>query len=108
MLGWEIDDNGGILEVSDGSPTKFAMIFEVQGDSKPRRTVYYVCQAARPEHEEKTKAKNAEANTEVLKVTVFPTTIGNFTGVKFTLEKSATNEAVYNAFFDAVTEPTFS
>ena len=41
MLGWVIDENGMLVEVSDGIAKKFALIGQVQGDQKNRRFVYY-------------------------------------------------------------------
>jgi len=43
MIGSEVDDNGGVLEVSDGEQAEFAIIAQVDGDQKNRRFVYYSC-----------------------------------------------------------------
>jgi len=109
MLGWFIDDNGMVVEDSDANPKPFALMGEVQGDDKNRRFVHYDCQASRPGKEEKTKGETIEPNTDVLSVTVSPiemTVNGQAKKiVKGTLELSATNAAVYNAFFNAVYTP---
>lgn len=110
MLGWLIDDNGMLVEDADALPKKFALMFQVQGDSKNRRFVHYDCQASRPAKEKKTKGETIEPNTDVLSVTVSPIqmSVGGTTKnvVKGTMELSDTNAAVYNAFFNAVTLPS--
>lgn len=108
MLGWEIDDNGMVVEIADGIPKRFALLGEVEGDEKNRRFVNYDCQASRPSKEEKTKGESIEPNTDVLNLTVFPIEIGGKKVVKGTMELSAANTAVYNAFFNAVYFPSFA
>ncbi len=105
MLGWELDANGMLVEVASGLPTRFALMGEVAGDDKNRRFVYYDCQASRPAKEEKTKGESIEPNTDVLNLTIFPIEINGKDVVKGTLELSATNATVYDAFFAAVTIP---
>ena len=108
MLGWEIDDNGMLVEISNATPKRFAMMGQIEGDAANGRFVYYDCQAARPSKEQKTKGETVEPNTDVLKLTVFPIEIDGREMVKGDLELSATNTAVYNGFFDAVYTPVFS
>jgi phi13 family phage major tail protein len=55
MLGWEIDQNGMIVEVSDAIPKPFALMGQVLGDKRNRRFVYYYCTASRPAKERTTK-----------------------------------------------------
>jgi len=107
MLGWEIDDNGMIVEVADGKPKKFAIMGEVQGDQRNRRFVYYDCQASRPAKERTTKADSTTPTTDVLSITVSPIEIGGKMVVMGDLELSDTNSAAFNAFFTTVTTPTF-
>lgn len=108
MLGWPIDDNGMLVEISDGTPKSFALLGQVEGDDKARRFVYYDCTASRPEKEEKTKEKSITPNPDVLKLNIVPLEIGNYDCVKGTLELSATNTAAYNAFFGSVYTPAFA
>lgn len=108
MLGWEIDDNGMLVEVSNAMPKKFALMGQVQGDKKNRRFVYYDCQASRPAKERTTKGENIEVTTDVLAMTVSPIEIDGRTIVKGDLELSDTNAAAYNAFFTSVYTPTFT
>lgn len=106
MLGWEIDNNGMLVEVADASPKKFALMGEVQGDKRNRRFVYYDCQASRPAKERSTKGDTVEPTTDVVKVTVSPIEIDNKMVVKGEMELNDTNTAAYNAFFAAVTKPS--
>lgn len=108
MLGWMIDDNGLLLEISDGSPKKFALMGQIQGDDKNRRFVYYDCQAARPKIEHKTKEESIEPQTNTLELTIVPLEISSKKCVKGVMELSATNTAQYNAFFNAVYVPVFA
>ncbi|MFX4263124.1 major tail protein [Pelotomaculum propionicicum] len=112
MLGWPVDDNGAVIEIDDGTPKKFALMGQVQGDDKNRRFVYYDCQAARPSKEHKTKTDTIEPSADKLTITILPidmTVDAETMGVvKGTLELSSTNAAAYNAFFDSVYMPTFA
>lgn len=107
MLGWEIDDNGMLVEVSSAIPKKFALLGQVQGDQKNRRFVYYDCQASRPAKERKTKAESVEVATDVLNLAVSPIEIDGKMIVKGDLELNDTNAAAYNSFFTSVYLPVF-
>ena len=108
MLGWEMDDNGMLVEVSDAQPKHFALMGEVQGDSKNRRFVYYDCVAQRPTKEKTTKGDTTIPATDVMPLTISPITIGGKNIVKGDMELGATNETEYNAFFTQVTTPVFA
>lgn len=107
MLGWEIDDNGMLVELSDATPKEFALLGQVLGDQKNRRFVKYSCIASRPEKEEKTKGESIEPNTDVLKLTVMPIVIGGKRIVQGDMELSDTNATQYNAFFNSVYKPVW-
>lgn len=108
MLGWEIDDNGALIEVTDAMPKNFALLGQVQGDQKNRRFVYYDCQASRPAKERTTKNESITPTTDVLNLTISPTDIDGRMIVKGDLELNDSNSAAYNGFFNAVYMPTFS
>lgn len=82
MLGWEIDDNGMLIEVADGEQKEFALLFEVKGNEKNKRYVYYNCKASRPTQEYGTKGGTVEPNTQTLTVAITPIEIGDKTVVK--------------------------
>ncbi|MGG1660569.1 major tail protein [Brevibacillus sp. NRS-1366] len=108
MLGWEIDTNGMLVEISNAVPKKFALLGQVQGDVKNRRFVYYDCQAARPAKERKTQAEAVEVATDMLSLAVSPVEIGGKMLVKGDLELNDTNTEAYNSFFTSVYTPTFT
>lgn len=105
MLGWEIDSNGMLVEVTDGKPREFALLGQVLGDQKNRRFVYYRCKAARPSKEFSTKTETATPNPDNLTITILPIEINGRNYVKGHIEPNETNQAVYDAFFNAVLLP---
>lgn len=107
MFGWEIDDNGMLVEVSDAKPKKFALMGEVQGDQRNRRFVYYDVQAGRPTAEKNTKAESVDPSTKALPVTISPIEIDEKMIVKGDIELSDTNKTAFDGFFSAVYTPTF-
>lgn len=107
MLGWEIDDNGAVIEIADAIPKPFALLGQIQGDRRNRRFVYYDCVTSRPAKELTTKNESITPATDVLPITVSPIKIDDRMIVKGDLELSETNKAVFDAFFNAVYTPTF-
>lgn len=107
MLGWEIDQNGMVVEVSDAIPKPFALMGQVLGDKRNRRFVYYHCVASRPAKERTTKGENITPATDVLSLTISPIEIGGKKIVKGDIELSDTNQTVFDGFFDAVYVPAF-
>jgi len=108
MLGWEIDENGALIEVSDAIPKHFALMGQIQGDKRNRRFVYYDCVAARPAKERQTKAESITPATDVLNLTISPIEIGGKMIVRGEMELSDTNQTAYNSFFSAVYTPSFT
>lgn len=116
MFGWEVDSNGALVENASGTPKSFALIYEVKGDAKARRNVFYNVSAARPSGSAATMTDTTDPNTETLSITMIPTQFTSGTGAsavkrnvtKASMELSETNAAAYNAFFSAVYVPTFS
>jgi len=105
MLGWEIDSNGALVEVTDGQPKAFALLGQVLGDERNRRFVYYNCTASRPADNAQTTTENAEPQTETLNITILPFDHEDKPIVKTTIERCEANEAVYNGWFNAVVLP---
>lgn len=106
-LGWEIDDNGMLVEVADAQPKKFALMGEVTGDKRNRRFVYYDVQAQRPSSEKATKQETIEPTENTMAVTISPIEIDGKKIVKGDLELSDSNKEVFESFFDEVYLPTF-
>src|SRR5690606_29113049 len=107
MLGWEIDENGALIEVSDAIPKHFALMGQIQGDKRNRRFVFYDCVASRPAKERQTKAESITPNTDVLNLTISPIEIGGKMIVRGEMELNDSNSAVFNSFFNAVYVPDF-
>ena len=105
MLGWEIDSNGMLIEDAEAVPKEFALMAQVQGDAKNRRFVYYRCAASRPAQASATTTDSITPTTEKLSLTILPLEVGGKRVVKAVIELSETNQAAYDAFFDAVTLP---
>jgi len=112
MLGWYIDSNGMLVEVSDAEPKPFALMGQVHGDKKNRKFIYYKCIASRPSKERTTKNESITPATDVLNLTISPIEIvvnGEAKMVvKGDVELNASNSTAYNNFFNAVTLPASS
>ena len=108
ILGWEVDDNGLLVEIADATPTPFALLYEVDGNEFDRRYAFYKVTADRPKVEHETKTDSTEPKTGVLSVTISPIEIDATLVVKGSIEYSIANATVYNAWFTAVTQPSFA
>jgi len=106
-LGWEMDDNGMLVEIADGKPKKFALMGEVTGDKRNRRFVFYDVQIQRPSNEITTKEENVEPSVKTLPVIISPIEIDGKMIVKGDMELNDTNKVAFDGFFDAVYTPTF-
>ncbi len=108
IFGWKIDQNGMLVEVTDGVQKEFALMGQVKGDEKNRRFVYYRCKAVRAAKEHSTQAEKIDPKTDVISLIISPITIGADRVVKGVMELSETNATAYNAFFTAVTVPSYA
>ena len=102
ILGMEKDENGALIENADQVGSAFALGFEVQGDSKGRKTWLYNCTCARPNQDASTKDAGITPATDKLSLKVAPRLSDK--QVKATMELSATNETAYTSFFTSVYE----
>ena len=106
ILGWKVDKNGALIEVADGVPTTFALLYDVQGDIKPRHGITYNITANRPSEDWATKEDSTEVNPFVLPYTATAVPmegIGNV--VRASIELGEDNAEAYNGFFKAVYQP---
>ena len=102
ILGQTKDNNGAIIENSDDTEARFALMCEVNGDPSKRRVVFYDCLATRPSIEYSTNEEGIEVKTCTMDLTITPrSTDGQ---VKATLDLTEDNTAVYNTFFTQVYE----
>jgi len=105
MFNWPIDANGAIIEDTDALAAPFALMGQIEGDSKGRRFVYYECRASRPSPEERTKEASIAARTDVLPLIITPVEIDGASITRAYMEESETNTVEYAAFFDDVYIP---
>lgn len=108
MLGWEIDQNGALVEIADGIPTPFALMFDIEGDQHKRHSVMYKLTANRPSKEHNTKEENVEPTTSVISYTAIPITSSGKLVMQASLELSDTNEEQFNSFFENVYTPSLA
>ena len=116
MLGWEIDDNGALVENAQGVAKPFALLFEVKGDDHNRRNVFYSCTASRPTSTAQTSTETTDPQTQTLNVTMIPKRFTFGSGAtattrditKASIERTAENAQEYDSFFSAVYTPEFS
>lgn len=98
VLGNALDDNKVLEENSNTETKQFALLFEFDGDKKSVRHVLYNCKAARPEISSKTNEDKIEVQTDKITLTCSP--LPN--GCVKRKTTGATQESVYNSWYDAV------
>ena len=116
MFGWELDDNGALVEIADGTPKSFALLYEVKGDAKARRNAFYNVSATRPSANANTTTDSTDPDTETLNITMIPAQFSSGTGAgavtrnitKLAMERSNANATAYDAFFSSVYVPSFT
>lgn len=69
LLGWEVDANGALLQVSGNTAPSFALMFEVSSNVRPERFVFYNCSLSRPEFEANTTNDSTDPDTRTLNFT---------------------------------------
>ena len=102
ILGQTVDSNGAIIETTEDKSSKFALMFEVDGDKNSKRTVYYNCTASRPRAEASTTTETKEPKTDTITITASARSTEN--QVRASIEPSETNTSVYNSFYTRVYE----
>jgi len=102
ILGQTQDINGALIESADDINARFALMGEIEGDSKKRRFVYYDCTATRPSAEMNTVEESKEPQTDTISITMSPRTTDKT--IKAVIEPNETNQAIYDTFFAEVYE----
>lgn len=106
ILGQDTDSNGAIFEANDDVNSQFALMFQIDGDKKNRRVVYYNVTAQRPSAEANTTEDTKEPQTDTISLTMAPRTSDK--RVKAVMELTDDNQTAYNGFFSQVYEYTAS
>ncbi len=102
ILGRIKDKNGAIFENINDKQSRFAFMFESDGDVKSRRYVYHDCTATRPSREHSTIEESIEPGEDTITVTCAPRSTDGAIGAY--LEPNETNQEIYNKFFEKVYE----
>lgn len=63
LLGWELDDNGTLVEPADADSASFALMYEANGDPKKQRGVLYNVKLSRPSVEKNTTEDKSTPDT---------------------------------------------
>lgn len=91
-----------LVEYANVETTDFAMMYEVSGDQKASRKLFYQCTVSRPSEKAATTTKTKDPGTETLNITIKPLGDGRVKA-QTTAE---TSEQAYNAWFTKVWEPS--
>lgn len=102
IQGRRVDSNGAVIENSSDVQSRFALIFEADGDPKARRYVYYDCTANRATREFSTTEDSLSVGTESLTISIAPRSNDGEIGAY--MEKTEENASVYNSWFTSVYE----
>lgn len=105
ILGYIIDEEGGLNEVADAQLQTFAFGCQIEGDKYARRIWYYLCTATNPGESSSTKTDSPEANAPEMTITSRPITINGHDVVRRILKST---DAKYNEFLTKVSLPTFT
>lgn len=102
ILGEVEDSNGMLVETDEVKDTKFALLFEIDGDQEKRRIALYMCNCARPNVNAQTRGETIEPQTETFSITAVRNDDGH---VKAIAPEGSDN---YDDFFTAVQKPDFT
>lgn len=110
LLGQVKDANGVLLESTDDKQVTFALLYEVEGNVKNQRFVFYNCTLSRPDTEANTTEDTTEPDTDTLKVRMVSREVGYGTGKKNVVKGSVTDaeatKAIYDKWYDNVYMPS--
>lgn len=90
------DADGVIIENANAEPSKFAMMFQVEGDKNAAKRVLYNVQASRAGEAAKTKGESTEPQTASVSITATP--LPNSQDIKASTTHDTPREVVDNWF----------
>lgn len=100
-----LDNVKGIYYEDAGAlPEAFALLFEIDGDERATKFVYYNCMAERPEQGGETTGDTLEPKTEAMEISARPSVDRNI--VKAWCSTTSTTSTVYNSWYNVVQLPT--
>lgn len=108
-LGWTKDHTTGhILEDADGVQRKFALMFEVKGNTELTGYCFYGTTISRPEEEHNTKGESTDVDTQSLDVTMVPVKLPYDGGTKNLVKSHMTfkTQAEVDTYLATVPMPT--
>lgn len=106
VLGDIIDSNGVLVEDAGAPTVPFALLFQFEGDQNATRHVLYNCTATRPSVEGSTTEEEIEPQTETLELTAVSVYNAALDKDITKAKVGADNATTYNAWFNAVYQPT--
>ena len=102
ILGDVKDTSGVITESNNKATTYFALLFEIDGDAKKRRNVFYKCSATRETQDNSTKGETLEPTHGTITITAVPRADGK---VKAYTSNTVSTSA-FNGWFSNVYDPS--
>ena len=100
------DDNLVKVESSNDIIKQIALGFQIEGDTEGRRIWLANVQLQRPSKEATTKEEAIEPNTYAIEYDAKPLIVSGY--VQYSIRRLTGNETIYDEWFDAVYEPTFT
>lgn len=96
---------GMIVEMAEGSPKPFYLMFQFDGDANATKHIFFNCQADRPTEEGQTNETSKTPTTTTIPITAVPLNTERGPIVKAKCPPSASNYAKF--FTEAPALPTF-
>lgn len=103
------DSKGGVFETTDSHPKEFALLYKIKGNVCDQNFAFFESKLSRPPHNANTTSDSTEPDTVELPITCSPheMTVGgkSMKVTKYSMERSASNADVYDAWYEEVKTP---
>ena len=110
LLGSTKDSKDGVYEDIDAKQNNFALLFQVKGNEKDQKFVFYECTVSRPGMDANTVSDSIDPDTVTLPFKAVPheMTVGTDVKklVKYSMELTTKNATEYAAWFTEVPTPS--
>ena len=108
VMGYEKDDGGGLVQLSNSIAKSFALIFELTGtEGTIYRTIFYYCSIGISDYKQETIADSVVLSAKTLPITVTPKVIAGKSILQYTISSKDTGN-VFSNFFTSVYLPNFT